>query len=327
MRGCAHGRLQPELRRVRIVELFMEIYLPVAEMSVFWLWMIGLGLGVGFLSGMFGVGGGFLMTPLLVFSGIPSTVAVATTLSHVTASSVSGALTQWRKRAIDFTMAGVMLSGGVAGILVGIWLFALMRRQGQMDLIVSLTYVLLLGSIGIIMLRESLATLKAYRDGTTHSARLVNHVWIHGLPLKMRFRQSRLYISIIPPVVIGFLVGMLSAIMGIGGGFIIVPAMIYLLRMPTNVVMGTSLVQIIAVTAITTVLQATNNYSVDIVLALLLVIGGVVGAQLGVRAGAKLRGEQLRLLLAIIVLTVWVGHLWGLIVHPRDVYSLSLGPQ
>jgi uncharacterized membrane protein YfcA len=237
----------------------MEIYLPVAEMSVFWLWMIGLGLGVGFLSGMFGVGGGFLMTPLLVFSGIPSTVAVATTLSHVTASSVSGALTQWRKRAIDFTMAGVMLSGGVAGILVGIWLFALMRRQGQMDLIVSLTYVLLLGSIGIIMLRESLATLKAYRAGTTHSARLVNHVWIHGLPLKMRFRQSRLYISIIPPVVIGFFVGMLSAIMGIGGGFIIVPAMIYLLRMPTNVVMGTSLVQIIAVTAITTVLQATNN--------------------------------------------------------------------
>ena len=305
----------------------MEIYLPVAEMSVFWLWMIGLGLGVGFLSGMFGVGGGFLMTPLLVFSGIPSTVAVATTLSHVTASSVSGALTQWRKRAIDFTMAGVMLSGGVAGILVGVWLFALMRRQGQMDLIVSLTYVLMLGSIGIIMLRESLATLKAYRDGTTHTARLVNHVWIHGLPLKMRFRQSRLYISVIPPVVIGFFVGMLSAIMGIGGGFIIVPAMIYLLRMPTNVVMGTSLVQIIAVTAITTILQATNNYSVDIVLALLLVIGGVVGAQLGVRAGAKLRGEQLRLLLAIIVLTVCVGLLWGLIVHPRDVYSLSLGPQ
>src|SRR5688572_7535722 len=313
MRGCAHGRLQPELRRARIVELFMEIYLPVAEMSVFWLWMIGLGLGVGFLSGMFGVGGGFLMTPLLVFSGIPSTVAVATTLSQVTASSVSGALTQWRKRAIDFTMAGVMLSGGVVGILVGIWLFALMRRQGQMDLIVSLTYVLLLGSIGIIMLRESLATLKAYRAGTTHSARLVNHVWIHGLPLKMRFRQSRLYISIIPPVVIGFFVGMLSAIMGIGGGFIIVPAMIYLLRMPTNVVMGTSLVQIIAVTSITTVLQATHNFSVDIVLAALLVSGGVVGAQLGVRAGAKLRGEQLRFLLALLVLTVWAGVAWQLV--------------
>jgi uncharacterized membrane protein YfcA len=254
-------------------------------------------------------------------------VAVATTLSHVTASSVSGALAQWRKRAIDFTMAGVMLAGGVVGTVVGVWLFALMRRQGQMDLIVSLTYVLMLGSIGVIMLRESLATLRAYRTGTASSTRLVNHVWIHRLPLKMRFRQSRLYISVIPPVVIGFIVGVLSAIMGIGGGFIIVPAMIYLLRMPTNVVMGTSLVQIIAVTAITTVLQATSNYSVDIVLALLLVIGGVVGAQLGVRAGAKLRGEQLRLLLAIIVLTVCAGLLWGLIVHPRDVYSLSLGAQ
>lgn len=329
MRGRAHGRLQPELRRAsaRTVDLLMEIYLPVAEMSVIWLWMIGLGLGVGFLSGMFGVGGGFLMTPLLVFSGIPSTVAVATTLSHVTASSVSGALAQWRKGAIDFVMAGVMLAGGIVGTLAGVWLFALMRRQGQMDLIVSLTYVLMLGSIGIIMLQESLATLKAYRSGITPPRRPVNHVWIHGLPLKMRFRQSRLYISVIPPVAIGFFVGVLSAIMGIGGGFIVVPAMIYLLRMPTNVVMGTSLVQILGVTAIATVLQATNNYSVDIVLALLLVMGGVVGAQLGVRAGAKLRGEQLRLLLAIIVLTVCLGLLWGLVVHPRDVYSLTLGPQ
>ncbi len=303
----------------------MEIYLPVAEMSVYWLVMIGLGLGVGFLSGMFGVGGGFLMTPLLVFSGIPSTVAVATTLSHVTASSMSGALAQWRKGAIDFTMAGVMLSGGLVGTVLGVWLFALMRRQGQMDLIVSLTYVIMLGSIGTIMLRESLTTLKAYRSGVTPSSRPVNHVWIHRLPLKMRFRQSRLYISVIPPIALGFSVGALGAIMGIGGGFIIVPAMIYLLRMPTNVVMGTSLIQIIALTAVTTVLQATSNYSVDIVLALLLVIGGVVGAQLGVRAGSKLRGEQLRLLLAVVVLTVCLGLLWGLVANPRDVYSLTLG--
>ena len=303
----------------------MEIYLPVAEMSVYWLVMIGLGLGVGFLSGMFGVGGGFLMTPLLVFSGIPSTVAVATTLSHVTASSVSGALAQWRKNAVDFTMAGVMLGGGVVGTVLGVWLFAHLRRQGQMDLIVSLTYVIMLGSIGTIMLRESLTTLTAYRSGQAPSSRPVNHVWIHRLPWKMRFRQSRLYISVIPPVVLGFFVGALGAIMGIGGGFIIVPAMIYLLRMPTNVVMGTSLVQIVALTAITTVLQATSNYSVDVVLALLLVIGGVVGAQMGVRAGAKLRGEQLRLLLAIVVLTVCLGLLWGLITHPGDVYSLTLG--
>ena len=303
----------------------MEIYLPIAEMTVNWPVMIGLGALVGFLSGMFGVGGGFLMTPLLVFSGIPSTVAVATTLSHVTASSMSGALAQWRKRAIDFTMAGVMMAGGIAGTLSGVWLFALMRRQGQMDLIVSLTYVVLLGAVGTIMLRESLATLRAWRSGTQVSARPVNHVWIHGLPFKMRFRHSRLYISVIPPVAIGFAVGALSAIMGIGGGFIIVPAMIYLLRMPTNVVMGTSLVQIICVASVTTVLQATSNYAVDIVLAGLLVVGGVVGAQLGVQAGARLRGEQLRLLLALVVLTVCAGLLWGLIARPADVYSLALG--
>jgi uncharacterized membrane protein YfcA len=303
----------------------MEIYLPVAEMSVNWLVLIALGTGVGFLSGMFGVGGGFLMTPLLVFTGIPSTVAVATTLSHVTASSMSGALAQWRKRAIDFTMAGVMMVGGVAGTVSGVWLFALMRRQGQMDLIVALTYVIMLGSIGFIMLRESLAALKASRSGATVSRPLVNRGWIQALPFKMRFRQSRLYISVLPPIAIGFGVGVLSAIMGIGGGFIIVPAMIYLLRMPTRVVMGTSLVQIIAVSAITTVLQATNNFSVDIVLAGLLVSGGVVGAQLGVRAGAKLRGEQLRLLLAILVLTVGAGLFWQLVATPADVYSLSEG--
>ena len=302
----------------------MEIYLPVAEMSVNWLIIIALGTAVGFLSGLFGVGGGFLMTPLLVFAGIPSAVAVATTLSHITASSMSGALAQWRKRAIDFAMAGVMLAGGVAGTLFGVWLFALMRRQGQMDLIVALTYVIMLGGIGIIMLRESLSSLKAYRGGVTVNRRLVNRGWIQTLPFKMRFRQSRLYISVIPPVAIGFIVGALSAIMGIGGGFIVVPAMIYLLRMPTNVVMGTSLLQIIAVTALTTVLQATSNYAVDIILAGLLVVGGVVGAQLGVRTGARLRGEQLRLLLAIVVLAVGAGLAWQLVVRPTDLYSLSL---
>jgi uncharacterized membrane protein YfcA len=303
----------------------MEIYLPVAEMSVPWAVMIGLGLVVGFLSGMFGVGGGFLMTPLLVFCGIPSTVAVATTLSHVTASSMSGALAQWKKRAIDFTMAGVMLGGGLTGTLFGVWLFAIMRRQGQMDLIVALTYVVLLGTIGIIMLRESLASLKAWRSGVTISSRPLNRGWIQALPFKMRFRQSRLYISVIPPIAIGFVVGALSAIMGIGGGFIVVPAMIYILRMPTNVVMGTSLAQIIAVTAATTVLQATSNYAVDIVLALLLVVGGVVGAQLGVRVGAKMRGEQLRLGLAIVVLVVAAVLLYRLVARPSDVYSLTLG--
>ena len=302
----------------------MEIYLPIAEMSVQWIVILGMGVGVGFLSGLFGVGGGFLLTPLLVFYGIPSGVAVATTLSHITASSISGAVAQWKKRAIDFKMAGVMMLGGMAGTGVGVWLFAIMRRAGQMDLVVSLTYVPMLGIIGGIMLHESLKTLRARRSGNAPTRIYpVNHVWIHGLPLKARFRQSRLYISIIPPLAIGFLVGVMSAIMGVGGGFIIVPAMIYLLRMPTNVVIGTSLVQIIGVAIVTTLLQATSNYAVDIVLAAILVAGGVVGAQFGARAGAKLHGEQIRLLLALLVLAVALRLLWGLVVSPSDIYSVA----
>jgi uncharacterized protein len=303
----------------------MEVYLPIAEMSVHWVVILGMGFGVGFLSGLFGVGGGFLLTPLLVFYGIPSTVAVATTLSHITASSISGALAQWRKRAIDFTMAAVLMGGGFFGTVFGVWLFALMRRAGQMDLVVSLSYVLLLGTVGGLMLNESWVSLRAARGGGPPPVRPVNHVWIHGLPLRLRFRQSRLYISVIPPVLIGFVVGTLSAIMGIGGGFIIIPAMIYLLRMPTNVVIGTSLVQIIGITTMTTFLQATSNYSVDIVLAAILIAGGVVGAQFGVRAGGKLRGEQIRFLLALLVLAVCAGLLWGLVVPPSDFYTLQLG--
>jgi uncharacterized protein len=303
----------------------MEIYLPIAEMSVNWVFLIGLGLSVGFLSGLFGVGGGFLLTPLLVFYGIPSTIAVGTTLSHIAASSVSGAITQWRRQAIDFKMAGILLLGGFTGTLIGIWLFSYMRAQGQMDLIVSLSYVLLLGTVGTIMLKESLGSLRAARGGGAPPSRLVNRAWIMGLPFKTRFRQSRLYISVIPPIAIGVFVGILSAIMGIGGGFIVVPAMIYLLRMPTNMVLGTSLVQIIGITAVTTVLQATSNYAVDVVLAFFLVAGGVVGAQIGVRAGAKLRGEQLRFLLAMLVLAVALRLAWGMVVTPADVYSITLG--
>jgi uncharacterized membrane protein YfcA len=302
----------------------MEIYLPIAEMSVQWIAILSMGLGVGFLSGLFGVGGGFLLTPLLVFYGIPSGVAVATTLSHITASSISGAVAQWKQRAIDFKMAGVMMLGGLAGTGAGVWLFAIMRRAGQMDLVVSLTYVPMLGIVGGIMLNESLKTLRARAQGNA-PARIhpTNHVWIHGLPLKARFRQSRLYISIIPPLVIGFLVGVMSAIMGVGGGFIIVPAMIYLLRMPTNVVIGTSLVQVIGIAMVTTMLQATSNYAVDIVLAAILVVGGVIGAQFGVRAGSKLRGEQIRFLLALLILAVALRLLWGLVVTPSDVYSIA----
>ncbi len=302
----------------------MEIYLPIAEMSVHWLIVLGMGGAIGFLSGLFGVGGGFLLTPLLIFYGIPAEVAVATTSSHITASSISGALAQWRRRAVDLKMGAVMAAGGLVGTSFGVWLFTVMRRYGQMDLLVSASYVILLGTVGALMLKESLGALRAARGGAP-PARRAPHLWMHGLPFKMRFRESRLYISVIPPVVIGFFVGVLSAIMGVGGGFVIVPAMIYLLRMPTNVVMGTSLFQIIIVTAATTILQSTSNYSVDIVLALFLILGGVVGAQLGVRAGERLRGEQLRLLLALLVLAVALRLFVGLVLKPDDLFSVSIG--
>jgi uncharacterized membrane protein YfcA len=304
----------------------MEIYLPIAEMSVHWFVILGMGTAVGLLAGMFGVGGGFLLTPLLVFYGIPSEVAVATTASHLTASSMSGAITQWRHRAIDFKMAFVMLLGGLVGTFAGVWLFAYLRRVGQIDFVVSAGYVVLLGTVGGLMLNESVRALQSHRFG--QPARYGNrghHSWIHGLPLKLRFRESRLYISVIPPAVLGFVVGVLSAIMGVGGGFILVPAMIYLLRMPTNVVMGTSLVQIIFVTASTTILQALHNYSVDAMLAVFLILGGVVGAQYGVRIGARLRGEQLRLLLALLVLAVGGRLLFGLVARPDDIFTVTMG--
>jgi hypothetical protein len=302
----------------------MEIYLPIAEMSVQWLALLAMGAAVGFLSGMFGVGGGFLLTPLLIFYGIPAEVAVATTASHLTASSMSGAVAQWRRRVIDFRMAGVMLAGGLAGTFAGVHLFALLRRLGQADVVISAGYVILLGSIGALMLNESMRTLRAARSETP---RLVpeRHNWIHGLPFKMRFRTSRLYISVIPPVVLGIIVGVLSSILGVGGGFVIVPAMIYLLRMPTSVVVGTSLVQIVFVTALTTLLQAMNNYTVDVMLALFLILGGVVGAQYGVRMAARIQGEMLRLLLAVLVLSVGARLLYGLVVTPREIYALAVG--
>ncbi len=307
----------------------MEIYLPVAEMSVQWLVILTMGAAVGFLSGMFGVGGGFLLTPLLIFYGIPPGIAVATTASHLTASSASGAIAQWRRRTVDLKLAAVMVAGGVLGTWLGVWVFGLLRKIGQVELTVSLGYVILLSVVGALMLRESLATLRAANSGTSAPPLRRNEQrnWIHALPLKMRFRVSRLYISAIPPFAMGLAVGILSSIMGVGGGFIVVPAMIYLLRVPTNVVMGTSLVQILFVTASTTLLQAVNNYTVDIVLAFLLVIGGVAGAQLGVRMAARMRGEQLRLLLGLLVLAVAVRLLWGLISTPQDLYSVATGTQ
>jgi uncharacterized protein len=304
----------------------MELYLPVAEMSVNWAMILGMGAAVGFLSGMFGVGGGFLMTPLLVFYGIPPGIAVATQASHITASSLSGALSQLRRRAVDIKMGAILLAGGLSGSAIGVYVFTLFRELGQIELVVNGGYVLLLGSIGGLMLNESIRTIRAVRTGTSPPpAKAHQHNWIHGLPLKMRFRRSRLYISVIPPVLLGVIVGMLTAIMGVGGGFILIPAMIYLLKMPTNVVIGTSQFQILFVTAAATILHAATDQTVDIVLAFLLVLGGVVGVQMGVRVGAQMRGEQLRALLGVLVVAVALRLLVGLVQTPEDIYSIVAG--
>jgi uncharacterized protein len=304
----------------------MELYLPVAEMSVNWAMILGMGAAVGFLSGMFGVGGGFLMTPLLVFYGIPPGVAVATQASHITAASLSGALAQWRRQAVDVKMGGILLVGGLTGSAVGVYVFQILREIGQIELVVNGGYVLLLGSIGGLMLNESIRTIRAARGGNAAApVRAHQHNWIHGLPLKMRFRRSRLYISVVPPILLGIIVGMLTAVMGIGGGFIMIPAMIYLLKMPTNVVIGTSQFQILFVTAAATILHAATDQTVDIVLAFLLVSGGVIGVQMGVRVGSQMRGEQLRALLAILVVAVALRLLIGLVQTPEDIYSIVAG--
>jgi uncharacterized membrane protein YfcA len=302
----------------------LQIYLPIAEISVNIVTLIGMGGLVGFMSGMFGVGGGFLMTPLLIFIGIPPAVAVATEANQIVASSVSGGLAYWRRRAVDVPMGLILMAGGIAGSYAGVQLFKLLRQIGQVDLLISMSYVVFLTIIGGLMLRESLQAISASRRGQPIRARRPGqHSWILGLPLRMRFRQSKLYISVIPPILIGFFVGMMSAIMGVGGGFIMVPAMIYLLRMPTNVVIGTSLFQIIFVTASVTILHAVENQTVDILLALLLMIGGVIGAQFGAIAGQRLRGEQLRALLAIIVLGVGIKLLVDLLTQPEELYSVT----
>jgi uncharacterized membrane protein YfcA len=302
----------------------LQVYLPIAEMSVNLLVMLGLGAAVGFLSGMFGVGGGFLLTPFLIFSGISAPIAVATGANQIVATSVSGALAQWRRNNIDFRMGTVLIAGGVAGAFIGVLLLKVLREAGQAGLIISLTYVALLGTIGTLMLAESIRAIRRARAGRPPSGRRPGqHNWVHGLPLKMRFPRSRLYISAIPPLVIGWVVGLLTAFLGVGGGFIMVPAMIYLLRMPTNIVIGTSTFQIIFVTAVVTILHASINNSLDVVLALMLAAGGVMGGQFGVRAGQKLRGEQLRALLALLVLGVAVRLFLDLVLKPEDLYTIT----
>ena len=302
----------------------MQLYLPIAEISVNIFLLLGMGAGVGFLSGMFGVGGGFLMTPLLIIvAGVSPPVAVGTEANQIVAASVSGVLAHWRRGAVDFKMGGVLLAGGVVGSVLGVWLFKLLREMGQIDLVISLSYVAFLGIIGGLMLLESGRALLRQRRGTRIMRKAHQHYWVHGLPFKMRFRKSKLYISALLPIGVGFVVGVLAAIMGVGGGFVMVPAMIYLLGMPTSVVVGTSLFQIIFVTSTVTVLHAVNNQTVDALLALLLLIGAVVGAQYGTRAGTYLKGEQLRALLALMVLVVCGTLVWRLVAVPADLYSIG----
>ena len=304
----------------------MQIYLPIAEVSVNAFLLLGLGGIVGILSGMFGVGGGFLMTPLLFFIGIPPAAAVATEANQIVASSFSGVLAHLKRKTVDLRMGTVLLIGGLVGSGLGIIIFNYLKALGQVELLVQLCYVVFLGMIGALMFVESLKAIRrANKAGGVSVPMRRKHNWIHNLPFKMKFRVSGLYISVIPPLIVGVAVGILAAIMGVGGGFIMVPAMIYLLGMPTKVVVGTSLFQIIFVTAFTTMLHATTNFTVDIVLAVLLLVGGVIGAQIGTRIGVKMKAEQLRIWLAIMVLAVCGKLAFDLLVMPSELYSLGTG--
>jgi uncharacterized membrane protein YfcA len=300
------------------------IYLPIAEMSVNILVLLAMGGAVGFLSGMFGVGGGFLITPLLIFYNIPPAIAVATGANQVVASSISGALYHFKRGSLDIKLGMVLLAGGVVGSSLGVYVFAFLRSIGQLDLFVSLLYVVLLGSVGGMMMVESVRALRKTAGGQAYSLRKPGqHNWIHRLPLKMRFRASKLFVSVIPVLGLGAIIGFLASIMGVGGGFIMVPALIYLLKVPANVVIGTSLFQIVFVAGYTTIVHAATNQTVDIVLAFFLMIGGVAGAQYGAKAGQRLRGEQLRALLALLVLAVAGRLAIDLFVPPESVYSLA----
>lgn len=301
----------------------MYIYLPIAEMSVNIFLILIMGGGIGFLSGLFGVGGGFLMTPLLIFIGVPAPVAVGTEANQIVASSVSGVIAHWRRGNVDFKMGFILLIGGFVGSSAGVALFKYLQFIGQIDLAIKLCFVIFLGVIGSLMFWESLRTIIRSRNPSNRRRKLHQHNWLHGLPLKMRFRKSKLYISAILPFVIGALVGVLSAIMGVGGGFIMVPAMIYLLGMPTSIVIGTSLFQIIFVTANVTFLQALTVQTVDILLAVLLLAGAVIGAQFGSKYSVRMKGEQLRALLALMVLGVCIKIVLDLVAKPEDLYSIS----
>lgn len=301
----------------------MQLFLPIADIPINVFLILAMGAAVGFVSGMFGIGGGFLMTPLLIFIGVAPAVAVASVSSHIAASSFSGALSYWRRRAIDPALALILLSGGVVGTALGVWIFTLLRSVGQLDLMIALSYVVLLTAVGGLMFWEGArAIIRARRGGAVVTRRARAQGWILGLPLKMRFKRSKIYLSVIPVVAIGLLIGFLGAIMGIGGGFLLVPIMIYVLRVPTSTVIGTSMMLTLVTMVIATILHATTNHLVDAVLALVLMVGGVIGAQFGARAGQRIRSEHLRLLLGLLILSVGIRFAVELVIRPDELYSI-----
>jgi uncharacterized membrane protein YfcA len=303
----------------------VQVYLPIAELSMNLFFLVGIGGAVGFLSGLFGVGGGFLLTPLLIFSGVPASVAVASVTGQVVAASTSGALSYYRRGQIDLHVALYLVLSGVLGAFGGVATFQVLRANGQLDLVISLGFLVLLGFVGTLMLIESARAIIKRRAGIVVREKLPNqHNWFHGLPWRVRFKKSRLYISVIPVIVLGVAIGYVGSLLGIGGGFILVPALVYILRMPGNMVIGTSLLQVVAMMAATTILHAVQSQSVDILLAFCLMVGGTVGAQFGASAGKYLRGEQLRALLALLVLAVAIRFGFSLILAPADPYSTAV---
>jgi uncharacterized membrane protein YfcA len=303
----------------------VTIYLPIAELPVNIFTLLAMGIAVGFISGMFGVGGGFLMTPLLIFLGVPPAVAVASVSTHMAASSFSGVLSYRRRRLVDYQLGGVLLSGGMVGTLAGVLAFMVLRRYGQLDLVIAVSYITLLGTIGTLMVTESLrALIRNWRGETAEVRRPGTHAWFLRLPFKMRFRQSRLYVSVIPVVAIGFSIGLLGALMGIGGGFLLVPALIYLLRVPTLISVGTSLMLTLATMLAAILMHAVLNQTVDAVLGLVLMVGGTIGSQFGARAGQSMKAENLRLLLGILVLSVGIRVAIDQTSRPADLYAVTM---
>jgi uncharacterized membrane protein YfcA len=303
----------------------LQIYLPIAELSMNLFFLIGIGGAVGFLSGLFGVGGGFLLTPLLIFSGVPAPVAVASVTGQVAASSTSGALSYYRRGGIDLHLAMYLILASTIGAMIGVATFSALRAAGQLDLFISVSYLVLLGFVGTLMMIEALRTLMRRRRGIVTPDKVPGqHNWMHSLPMRIRFKKSRLYISVLPVLAIGVFIGWVGALLGIGGGFILVPALVYLLRVPGNVVIGTSLLQVVAMMCVTTILQALTSQSVDILLAFCLMLGGTVGAQFGASAGKYLRGDQLRALLALLVLAVAIRFGLTLVLPPSDPFSMAI---